>query len=122
GERKTAQTLQPARVSVTRGNIRAYIGIRRVRQRESEGGSQIDEDFPIVSRLAGRRNRPCRSLQPALVVAIRRFLLDRRCTRENEIGRSRERREQNALDDQQRQSAAEARVHDPLRLSDRPVW
>ena len=38
--------------------------------------ARFDQNLPVLHRFAGRRDRARRALQPALVVRIRRFLLD----------------------------------------------
>ena len=59
------------------------------------------------------------ALQAALLIRIGRFLLDVGCARQHEIGGARQVGHQHALDDQQAERAALARVDDPLRVAER---
>ena len=77
-------------------------------ERDAERDAEVDEDLPVFHRLAGRRDRARRPLQPSLLVRIGRFLLDVRCARQHEIGGARQLGQQHALDDEQRERAARA--------------
>ena len=87
----------------------------------TERPRQLGQDLPVLARLSRRSDGLRRSLHASLVVRVDRVLLDPRSTWKHDVGRRRQVRHHDALDNQQEQLAAAARGHDPRDVADRAV-
>jgi len=92
---------------------RAHLGRACVGHRHAERDAEVHEDLPVLERLTWRRDRPGRSLHPALVVCVRGVLLDVRGARQDEIRGHGERRHLDTLHDEQGERARTPGLDDP---------
>ena len=98
-ERDAADPFEPG-VAETRCEVGAHVCRGRVVEPDAERRSEVDQNLPVRHGVTREGKGLRRTLQPSRRIRIGRFLLDERCARQHQIGRSREAGQEHPLNDQ----------------------